>query len=188
VAAGAPAGEAARLALQPAQARRRPNFTALLAAMPPRAAAALAAFSSHCEALLAALPPEAVLLAVFPTLSQPYEKPTRRNPFGRLAGLPGSADTYAESSFVDGAPVFMANGSAGDFGFDSGGVAGGFRERGFDNYAGVWHANGCGLSYRPYRSSNDELGMGNGGCGAFPNTEGPDPNPYTFGFRMYVSQ
>jgi hypothetical protein len=37
---------------------------------------------------------EAVLLAAFPTLSQPYEKPTRRNPFGRLAGLRISKKNY----------------------------------------------------------------------------------------------
>jgi hypothetical protein len=37
---------------------------------------------------------EAVLLAAFPTLSQPYERPTRRNPFGRLAGLRISKKNY----------------------------------------------------------------------------------------------
>ena len=37
---------------------------------------------------------EAVLLAAFPTLNQPYERPTRRNPFGRLAGLRISKKNY----------------------------------------------------------------------------------------------
>jgi hypothetical protein len=107
-----------------------------------------------------------------------YSSETLVYTYGRLAGYPGSGDDYSyEAGWHIGK---TPDGIDYEFGWAEGFV---------EYYSpgcpanGVWHASGNGISYRPEKTDDDELGTSMPGCGE--RLKNPTPN--TYGFRLYVS-
>lgn len=95
--------------------------------------------------------------------------------FGRLAGLPGSVDAFAglqETGFC----VPRAPGSVADFGPSAAGLCESSIE------PATWAGWGYGINYLPKRISDDELR----GYQVFNGTLKSNPNPDTYGFRLYI--
>jgi hypothetical protein len=109
--------------------------------------------------------------------------------FGRIAGLAGSNDTYDYATYEYQAYCIpRLEGAKYEFGV-------GYSNHGFCDHwkrpedsgsgckaYGVWHGIDDGMSYRPSLVNNNELG----GTACNMNGENPDPNPNTYGFRLYV--
>jgi hypothetical protein len=106
--------------------------------------------------------------------------------FGRLGGLAGSVDGYDTSKYtLYGEQIPITYGSNYEFGSatcSNPQATGSLREHPASVYEGVWHGYCSGMSYRPHRADNDEVGTGVSGT----NNPGPDPSPTTYGFRLYI--
>ena len=103
-----------------------------------------------------------------------YNDNTLAYPYGRLAGLPGSAHSYNSRDWSSGNYcVPRTIGGRGDFGDEGEGLC----EIINGDWTSVWHGWGFGISYRPYRVGDDELGTSNNGT----------PNNNTLGLRIYVA-
>lgn len=96
--------------------------------------------------------------------------------FGRLAGLAGSADGYANFQEA-GYCIPMTAGVYGEWGSE-----GKLCEQNFGgnaNYTAVWHAYGSGIGFMPSLTNDAELRLGGGNSDA-------NPSPNSYGFRIYV--
>lgn len=108
--------------------------------------------------------------------------------FARLAGMPGSIESYTVAQFNHGGyGIQRTVGLAYEFGAIA---LNGFAEHSDKEsiaFAGVWHAWGWGMSYRPWLTDDNELGCGTLN-GAQPEQGPIQPNPSanTYGFRLYV--
>jgi cysteine-rich repeat protein len=101
--------------------------------------------------------------------------------FGRLGGLAGTVDGYDPTTYTDVAVCIPRTpGTTHLFGF----MATGLCETKGAGWDGVWHGEGCGASYRPYQTNDNELGGGGNtsSCGAV----GANPSPDAYGFRLYI--
>jgi hypothetical protein len=98
--------------------------------------------------------------------------------YGRLAGIPGSTSSYDPSAL--GQQSFCIQRTPG-VSQEWGGDGSGHCEHNAQNgHWGVWHGWGCGVSYRPQQTSDDEIGFSPGsGCG------GANPSTW-WGWRIYV--
>jgi hypothetical protein len=80
--------------------------------------------------------------------------------YGRLAGLPASRNDYVESGFVVGSFCILRTvGLTNEFGTDATGIC---EYSSAAEWVGVWHNWGSGMSYRPWRTNDNELGNANG--------------------------
>ncbi|MEN9797304.1 MAG: hypothetical protein RL653_1000, partial [Pseudomonadota bacterium] len=114
--------------------------------------------------------------------------------YGRLAGLAGGVDSYDSTQYSDGTfCIPRTPGSIYDFGLTCGIACSNFD--GFCDkhslessaFEGVWHAWGWGMAYRPWYSNSNEVGTGTkDGPQPLQGPVQPDPNPHTYGFRLYV--
>lgn len=108
--------------------------------------------------------------------------------YARLAGMPGSIESYTVAQFSHGGyGIQRTVGLAYEFGAIA---LNGFAEHSDKEsaaFAGVWHAWGWGMSYRPWLTDDNELGCGTLN-GAQPEQGPVQPNPSasTYGFRLYV--
>ncbi len=108
--------------------------------------------------------------------------------FARLAGMPGSVDSYQIAQFAHvGYDIPRTSGQLYEFGNN---VTPGFAEHTeveSTAFAGVWHAWGHGMSYRPWQKNDNELGSGTlGGPQPEQGPVQPNPSPSTYGFRLYL--
>lgn len=98
--------------------------------------------------------------------------------FGRLAGIPGDIDTYDYSKIAH--PGFCIKRTPGNT-LELGNDATGWCSHSSVNaHYGVWHGWGCGTSYRPDLTKDEEISLG-GGCGG-----GNNPSDNVWGWRIYV--
>ena len=104
--------------------------------------------------------------------------------YGRLAGLRGQVFSYNETDFIDSTQYCIGRdvGVEGEWGWSSTGLCDYQRIGGA--WVGVWHAIGCGVSFRPYRTSDNELG-GGANCSTG-SGHGANPSTNSYGFRLYV--
>ena len=113
----------------------------------------------------------------------PYANDKLTYTFGRLAGLAGSADGYDSTKFqTDTFCVPKTTGLQNEFGEGGTGACDHAQPEGF--YEGAWNFFGYGISYRPWKADNNELGAGTVNSPNGPVV--PDPLPTTYGFRLYI--
>ncbi|MBM4345456.1 MAG: VCBS repeat-containing protein [Deltaproteobacteria bacterium] len=102
--------------------------------------------------------------------------------FGRLAGLAGSVDGYVFSQYAHEQFCIPRNTGAQ---YEYGTSAVGICEESNTNleWNGPWHGFGNGMTYRPSEVDHSEMRSGLAGVGGVMQ---PDPNPSTYGFRLYI--
>jgi hypothetical protein len=100
--------------------------------------------------------------------------------YGRLAGLPGTIDSYNLALMTNqGSCIPRTAGEEFEFGYASNGIC---ESEPMQSGGGVWTGWGKGMYYIPANTADDELrGCPSGTCVPIPN-----PSPNTYGFRLYV--
>jgi cysteine-rich repeat protein len=112
--------------------------------------------------------------------------------FGRLGGLAGFIDAYDSSKYTgpnqyyNHCVVVASEPKGSYYGFGANECLSpnvGLCDSPHNGWYGVWHGHCSGMSYRPWESTNNELGSGTVGSDLPVKA---DPSPNTYGFRLYV--